>query len=351
MIDCHAHLLTKEIYPEELFYGRFDIPKALIEKITSGLESIDNKFLDFGELFLHVIDAHKLERFTNLVKAFLLSLDKQAELFVKIMRESGVDSACILGLDLPDWSEFNTPQEFDKIGLQIKLFSTLKIKYPQLKFFLPFDPRRNDKEKRVLNSLSQDYFSGVKVYPALGFSPDYFEPNITNAKSNLMDLYEIAEALGKPIISHCSRGGIHGPEIHLGDSAYFSKPDLWWTVLNDFPKLKICLAHGGGEGDFRSLAEQPKGWGIMLETALMEFENLFVDVAFHSGIVEDTSEYFADLRKIMGGPLAGQILFGSDWPLHWGGYSYSHLTSTFRDCCKQDMLEVFDCNASRFLNR
>ena len=84
MIDCHAHLITKEIYREELFYGRFDIPKALIEKITSGLESIDNKFLDFGELFLHVIDAHKLERFTNLVKAFLLSLDKQAELFVKI---------------------------------------------------------------------------------------------------------------------------------------------------------------------------------------------------------------------------------------------------------------------------
>jgi predicted TIM-barrel fold metal-dependent hydrolase len=348
MIDCHAHLLTKEIYPEEIFYGRFDIPKGLIEKATKGLEEIDSKFIDFGELFLHVIDAHKLERFTNLVKAFLLTLDKQADLFVKKMADSEVDSACILGLDLPDWSEFNTPNEYDKIGLQIKIFSALKIKYPQLNFFLPFDPRRNDKERRVLNALETPVFSGVKMYPALGFSPDnYIGEHF--AQTNLAELYESLQCLGKPLVSHCSRGGIHGPEIHQGDSTYFSKPDLWWPVLSDFPNLKVCLAHGGGEGDFRSLAQSPKGWAIMLDTALMEYENLFTDIAFHSGIVEDTSDYFADLRSIMSSGLAGQILFGSDWPLHWGGYSYSHLIQTFKDECKDDMLEVFDFNASRFL--
>lgn len=347
MIDCHAHLRTKQIYPENLFYGRFDIPQALVDRV---LAVVDDKVLDVADvatnIYGFITGRNQPERAVELVQAFNLLLEKQADLFCKHMKKAGVNRACILGLDIPNWSDLAAFDKEAHLVIQLEAFKAIKKAHPELSIFLPYDPRRPDAAKFVVALLQTDVFSGVKMYPALGFDvSDY----LGERNKGLSSVYEQAEALGKPIVSHCSKGGIRGPEDHSGSNEYFSQPERWFSALCDFPKLKVCLAHGGGESSFRSLASQSKGWATSVEKGLTEFPNLYVDCAFHSGSVARSVDYFADLRKIMAGPFACQVLFGSDWPLHWITYEYETLINVWKSNCLQDLIDTLDFNAECFL--
>ena len=112
------------------------------------------------------------------------------------------------------------------------------------------------------------------MYTALGYRPaDYKAWGADNAPrlSNMKPFYDRCEKEGIPILCHCSPGGVysHDRQIYydLADSGdhrayermlwfdrttdwyydHFVRPEAWELVLKDFPTLKLCLAHFGGD--------------------------------------------------------------------------------------------------------
>jgi hypothetical protein len=115
---------------------------------------------------------------------------------------------------------------------------------------------------------------GVKTYPRLGYDPADF-----NKYPQLREMYQ---KCGKniPLLTHCSRGGMAGADYYcyakynpapaglvgkdkerfdaltadpsnLDHTEFwyadtFAAPGNWENVLNQFPSLRLCLAHFGG---------------------------------------------------------------------------------------------------------
>ncbi len=146
---------------------------------------------------------------------------------------------------------------------QVKELKKLSMSKPILPF-LACDPRRADldDEKNNLYSLfnlafskNENSFFGVKIYPALGYDPSDYR---------LWPIYEICEKYNIPVLSHCGGESISTDEvdnltIYEGDIkvnltgkdrkeiAYsLNDPARWTIVLEKFPKLKLNLAHFGG---------------------------------------------------------------------------------------------------------
>lgn len=123
------------------------------------------------------------------------------------------------------------------------------------------DPRREGVTELVKQCIEEHGFSGIKLYPPLGFYP--FD-------NRLDGVYAYAEAKGVPIIAHCSRGGVHLKSVQLYDVSphplnpslrfkreaaakladHFANPRNYAQVLVKFPKLKVCLAHLGGADEW-----------------------------------------------------------------------------------------------------
>lgn len=75
--------------------------------------------------------------------------------------------------------------------------------------------------------------SGIKLHPAIGFSP--------NDKSLMYPIYEECLNLKLSVASHSCIAGKERPNIrHAG-----CRPMLWDDVAEDFPDLKIVISHCG----------------------------------------------------------------------------------------------------------
>lgn len=92
-----------------------------------------------------------------------------------------------------------------------------------------------------LNKENYDYnfiFSGIKVYPPLGFDP---WPLDAKEKAKVEHLYKICSEKGIPVTTHCSSGGFKS----VFDNKKLTNPKKWEQVLQTYPKLKLNLAHMG----------------------------------------------------------------------------------------------------------
>src|SRR6266566_4068563 len=127
--------------------------------------------------------------------------------------------------------------------------------------FAAVDPRHErivEKTKGLLES----GFRGIKLYPPIGYHP---------YDRRLWPLYDYAQEREIPVLTHCSRPAsvqFHGtptaqmeidPETALPRSPRLDRPQLltWFTdpfsyrtLLTNYPRLRVCLAHFGGAGDW-----------------------------------------------------------------------------------------------------
>jgi len=75
-------------------------------------------------------------------------------------------------------------------------------------------------------------------------------------------------------------------------------------VLEKFPKLRLCLAHYGGNTNLS------KKWHDVLLPMLEQYPNFYVDIS--SSFVEKSfRKYFQ--KNLVNPKIADKILFGSDW--------------------------------------
>jgi uncharacterized protein len=124
----------------------------------------------------------------------------------------------------------------------------------------------------------------VKIHPVHGgFRPD---------SERLRGVYELCAERGRPLITHT------GPSIFPGSTAETGDPNLIRGIAEQFPALKIVLAHGGRGHWYQDAADMALG-----------YENVWLDLA---GLPPKRLPVYyqaTDLTR-----LARKWIFGTDWP-------------------------------------
>ena len=163
--------------------------------------------------------------------------------------------------------------------------------HPQLIPFISVDPSMGAEEAVAeLTACLKAGARGVKLHP----SNQRYEPS----DKRLWPLYEEAQRLGLPIISHS--GLSFGRKL-----AAFASPNAFAPVLEQFPRLTLVLAHLG-EGYFDESFELAK-----------RCPNLFFDCSYAvEGSANPPLIPDEDVTAIFRRLGTERVLFGSDWP--WG---------------------------------
>jgi predicted TIM-barrel fold metal-dependent hydrolase len=199
--------------------------------------------------------------------------------------------------------------------------------------FAAVDPRHGEAiVAKTIRLLEDDKFRGIKLYPPIGYHPD--DPI-------LWPLYEYAENHGIPVLTHCSRpasvqyrgtptvemrknpsGGAPFPDSRLQLLTRFTDPDAYIPILKKHPKLRICLAHFGGAGDWDSYLTHPwesgmdaskKSWLAKILDMIRSgrYPNLWTDIAY-TLFADD--EYVYLLKVLLSDErILARTLFGSDF--------------------------------------
>ena len=268
-----------------------------------------------------------------------------------------------LTIDMDYMSDPDKKPEKD-FNSQIQDIYKLKKTYPNILFpFYGVDPRNPDLKKleNLKKAIESKTFVGIKLYPANGFFP--FD-------ARLDSLYQYAEKNNIPIMTHCTRGGSYylgknvwsvipddptsvNPshplmlEIKTRISKYknasdksfrenaracnlFSHPENYIPVLDKYPKLKLCIAHMGGDIEILGLKNpdaksaklfqaamllegSTKSWyDIIKQKILIEkYPNTFTDISYSLCDENCMKQLSSDLTN--GLILPERVLFGTDY--------------------------------------
>lgn len=217
----------------------------------------------------------------------------------------------------------------------------------------------------IISATGRGLFIGFKMYPPLGYMP--LDPRLPFLHDSLKDgdsFFARCEREGIPILAHCSPGGMSTHELELfmqydGKSSnpatdeampketakrlltpegyFWTKyvhPKAWREVLVHFPKLKLCLAHFGGDEWKQGLDSD---WITEIIDLTKEYDNLYTD--FSCWDIDNAKETFADiLSQKQYAHLRKKILFGTDWYmtlLALGGKSYKKFCEEFWEFFKE----------------
>jgi predicted TIM-barrel fold metal-dependent hydrolase len=234
----------------------------------------------------------------------------------------------LLPMDMEVMGSGPTLQSYDE--QHEKLFE-LKEKYGEIVYpFVAADPRRKEVLDCVKYYIEEKGFSGIKIYPALGYFP-YDE--------RLRFVWEYAQKYSLPVMTHTSHGGpyyrnrltekdfansrigkipVKGKSNHKL-TAYFTHPANYRYLLADYPRLKICLAHCGGAPEWDRYLEDPspkgipeidKDWLTLCIDLMQEFPTLYTDIS--STLY--TKRFISVLRVLLRDKdIRKKILFGSDF--------------------------------------
>lgn len=164
-------------------------------------------------------------------------------------------------------------------------------------------------------------FAGIKLYPPMGFAAldnthlrSVSEDYAATVEQNLRQVYEYCERYDVPIMAHCTATN----STPTAERAGTYRADNWRAVIEQYPDLRINLAHFGGVEDF--VSRFGKGEANPEQAAigeLMEAGQVWSDIAHESGV--DSASFRANLAAALSDyadqyPNAPKrLLYGSDW--------------------------------------
>jgi predicted TIM-barrel fold metal-dependent hydrolase len=222
--------------------------------------------------------------------------------------------------------------------------------------FICADPRNPNITRQVKHFISERGFAGIKLYPALGYFP--FD-------IRLHDIYNYALENNLPITSHCSKGPVYYRGKYTADmlvhpitgkpftgknnselSWNYSDPMNYHYLLDrsslqrymdktapgreapDFSRLKICLAHFGGDKELNKYLysgwdyynsrplDDNDNWFSTIRDLIGKHENLYADIAY----TWENPAYNAILKVLLEDSKVTEeqkfyrrVLFGSDY--------------------------------------
>lgn len=222
--------------------------------------------------------------------------------------------------------------------------------------FLAVDPRREGFMElvRMKTSEGNGPFSGIKLYPPLGYLPSH---------EALKELYGYSEKFKIPVTVHCSLGGMQnfrrinrvtGWDRKAEDvdfkamgktkSGFYADPAGWETVLDEFPELKLNLGHFGGPGTGTEGALN-KEWVTTIRRLMEKFPNVYADI----GYVSDMDRAAETLELIEADSLLKErVMFGTDYVMVMMDLNLGGLDKYFNSYYGLDP-ELISGNAQRFL--
>jgi predicted TIM-barrel fold metal-dependent hydrolase len=169
------------------------------------------------------------------------------------------------------------------------------------------------------------FFSGIKVYPPLGFNPWPAEKEYELVKVKY--LYEYCQKKRIPITAHCSMGGYQ--VVSEKEMKHNCSPDTWENVLEKYPGLVLNFAHFGGDQTNNHLNE----WREKITELMFRYPNVYADISclcFEKNsysILKKDIQYYTDRHKQLNKTLMqnnsyipreimDRILFGSDFMIN-----------------------------------
>ncbi|MFT6443156.1 MAG: putative TIM-barrel fold metal-dependent hydrolase [Salibacteraceae bacterium] len=321
MINVHTHIFTTRHVPVNFLpwfikpIANFAVKKWMVNLLRIiGLKSssyLVNKFLNFKKIG---------------------ELKSQEEIFKHLSGFYPSETGLVaLSMDMEYMGAGKVPEPYDQ---QLDDLVKLKNQYPNDEYpysihpFIFAHPERPNILDLVKEHIEEHNFSGIKLYPALGYFP--YDPRLEK-------VYEYAETNQIPVMTHCTRGGVYYqgrltkerrtdprtnetyPKKSNKDfTDIYSDPNRYIELLNDFPKLKLCFAHFGGAGEWDTFlsgswhdkAKESWFWKVK-EIVCNENWNTYTDVSY----TLSDPKYYATLKSFLSSNerLRKRVLFGSDY--------------------------------------
>ena len=246
----------------------------------------------------------------------------------RLMNLSGPDTAAVgLTLDL----SVGAAADEKLYRKQLEDTSRAALAFPGRLFpFVCVNTQRASHYELMEQALTQKGYTGVKLYPSLGYTVDSPE---------MRKVFAYAVANEVPLLMHCNRIGF-ARRVELRENC---SPALWRPILKQFPKLKICFGHFGGEENLVGPGVAPGSWTETILALMEEFPGVYADISYHTDEMqggEKEANYFANMKRLLkNNPSKQRILYGSDYYLvrkrlrednHWRYFQAKFSSAEFR---------------------
>lgn len=188
---------------------------------------------------------------------------------------------------------------------QLENTSKMVLSYPGRIFpFVAVNTRRPDHLNIMKNSLTGRGFVGVKLYPSLGYEI---------YSDEMKKVFKYCQKHNIPILMHCTDGGFYYKDEFRSNSS----PALWDPILADYPELKICFGHFGGDKNLTVTSIPSVSWTGKILQLMEHYPNVYADIAYHTGAMKggtEQSNYFKNIKYLMNHDVYGsRVLFGTDY--------------------------------------
>jgi uncharacterized protein len=277
--------------------------------------------------FAHLVDPQRQKPIGRYAEIIATSYKKTQRDVFDIVRGFYPEGSRFVLLPM-DMTEMNAGSVDAGIDEQHAEIASLRDAFPEA--LIPFaavDPRHPNIYEKTIDLIERHDFRGLKLYPPTGYHP--FD-------KRLWALYEYAEEHGLPVLTHCSRPSsvqyrgkptiemqtdpVTGQVLNLERHELltrFTDPDAYLPLLERHPRLRICLAHFGGAGDWGRYIDDPLHAQTSWLTKILgmirseEYPNLWTDIAY---TLFANDEYVYLLKVLLADPaVARRVLFGSDF--------------------------------------
>jgi predicted TIM-barrel fold metal-dependent hydrolase len=265
ILDCHCHIASHRVMPQEFFRGW---AKTVKSHLALPLDSDQEKRID------------------DLL--YEMNEDPDCVSLLQEMDRAGIDKAILLVIDFGlAYKDVNVTIE--EIHLAHK---KLLDRSDRFLAFSNVDPRRGKEGLDLFEKAVREWgFCGMKLYPPCGYSPD---------DRSLFPYYEICRELHLPVLTHVGPTTAtlpfrHTQPEHVDDAAFH------------FPEVNFILGHAAvTHYQDASLLAQYR-------------PNIFLDLSgFQTAVNRNEFKNIVSWHVARG--LVKKLLFGTDWPIHrfWG---------------------------------
>ena len=311
IINCHTHTFTMRHVPS-------DFPHPWIKKLRTR-PWLTRKLAFMAKPILNDRREDKLKRLIRFQEEGLATT--QSQIFDNLMMHyPGSTQFVVLPMDM-DLSGYGKAE----VGIRdqhrelYEMGKTDRYK-DRLIPFASVHPDRSDALDIVKQAIEEFGCKGLKIYTKLGYAPDH--------KLLLDKIYPYILDQNLPVMAHCSRGGFRHRDWSQPMADLVTRPQAFEPVMKAFPEMRLCLAHFGGQKDWRRYVNEgydpddPKAiednWQLKIRQMITHgrWPNLYTDISY---TLFHFAEFIPFLRLFLAGTDEGtlrlrkRVLFGSDF--------------------------------------
>jgi len=304
--NCHAHIFTNKNLPNR-FIRPYIVPALRFTPLRWILNYPFRWILNFL-LWISPLDDHG---YFDRLSAFIKTAHQDEAENLKNLIDYYPEGSRFVILPM-DFEYMRAGNIKEDIVQQHDKLAELARQHPEVVIpFAHIDPRRGDALKMLVDLFDEHGFKGVKIYPTLGYKPNH--PTLMN------EIYPYMMKKNIPLMAHCSKGSVNIRTWCKEDAYDCAHPRHYVSVMKKYPDLRICLAHFGGNREWKYHRDtpgdqNPPSWLRCICELINsgQFDNLYVDV---SHTIMNYRENHALLCVLLEAnpKIAKKVLFGSDF--------------------------------------